>query len=63
MPRFVNDEGGALGVLLGDLFSFDGGGEFGGEGELLWFILVSRVVEQKEAEYMGCPQSATRHQP
>ena len=35
LARFVDDEGGALGFLLGDLLGFDGGGEFGGEGEVL----------------------------
>ena len=36
LASFVDDEGGALGFLLGDLFGFDGGGEFGGEGEVLF---------------------------
>lgn len=35
LTGFVDDEGGALGFLLGDLLGFDGGGEFGGEGEVL----------------------------
>lgn len=35
MAGFVDDEGGALSFLLGDLLGFDGGGEFGGEGEVL----------------------------
>jgi len=35
LTSFVDDEGGALGFLLGDLLGFDGGGEFGGEGEVL----------------------------
>lgn len=35
LAGFVDDEGGALGFLLGDLLGFDGGGEFGGEGEVL----------------------------
>lgn len=35
LTGFVDDEGGALGFLLGDLFGFDCGGEFGGEGEVL----------------------------
>jgi len=35
LSGLVDDEGGALGVLLGDLLCFDGGGELGGEGEML----------------------------
>jgi len=35
LTGLVDDEGGALGFLLGDLLGFDGGGEFGGEGEVL----------------------------
>ena len=35
LAGLVDDEGGALGFLLGDLFGFDGGGELGGEGEVL----------------------------
>lgn len=35
LARFIDDEGGTLGFLLGDLLGFDGGGEFGGEGEVL----------------------------
>ena len=35
LPGFVDDEGGALGFLLSDLFGFDCGSEFWGEGEVL----------------------------
>ena len=35
LTGFVDHEGGALGFLLGDLLGFDGGGEFGGECEML----------------------------
>jgi hypothetical protein len=35
LAGLVDDEGGTLGFLLGDLFGFNGGGEFGGEGEML----------------------------
>jgi hypothetical protein len=35
LSSFVYDEGGALGFLLGNLLSFDGGGEFGGKGKVL----------------------------
>jgi len=35
LAGFVDHEGGALGFLLCDLLGFDGGGEFGGEGEML----------------------------
>jgi hypothetical protein len=46
LPGLVDDEGGALGVLLGDLLGFDCGGEFGGEGEVLRVVSVcyTRVV-------------------
>lgn len=35
LASLVNKECGTLGFLLGDLFRFDGGGEFGGEGKVL----------------------------
>ena len=35
LASFVDHEGRALGFLLGDLFGFYCGGEFGGEGEVL----------------------------
>jgi hypothetical protein len=35
LSGLVDDEGGALGFLLGDLLGFDGGRKFGGEGEVL----------------------------
>src|SRR5580692_11453647 len=35
LPRLVDDEGRALRLLLGNLLGLDGGGEFGGEGEML----------------------------
>lgn len=35
LPRLVDNEGGALGLLLRYLLGFDCGGEFGGEGEML----------------------------
>jgi hypothetical protein len=38
LAGFVDDEGGALGFLLRDLLGFDGGGEFWGEGEVLWVV-------------------------
>jgi hypothetical protein len=41
LSRFVDDEGGALGFLLSDLLGFDGGGELGGEREVLWGRLES----------------------
>jgi len=42
LAGFVDHEGGALGFLLGDLLGFDGGGEFGGECEVLMGGLVWR---------------------
>jgi hypothetical protein len=35
LPGLVDDEGGTLGVLLGNLLGFDCGGELGGEGKVL----------------------------
>ena len=35
LSGLVDDEGGTLGVLLGNLLGFDCGGELGGEGEVL----------------------------
>ena len=45
LAGFVNDEGGALGFLLGDLLGFDCGGEFGREGE----VLVDGLAMQSKA--------------
>jgi hypothetical protein len=45
LAGFVDDEGGALGFLLGDLLGFDGGGEFGGEGEVLWGVSGCSALE------------------
>lgn len=38
LAGLVDDEGGALGVLLSDLLGFDGGGELGGESEMLGYV-------------------------
>jgi hypothetical protein len=35
LAGLVDEEGSALGLLLSDLLGFDGGGEFGGEGQML----------------------------
>jgi hypothetical protein len=35
LTGLVNNESGSLGFLLGDLFGFDGSGEFGGECKVL----------------------------
>jgi hypothetical protein len=35
LAGLVNEERSALGLLLSDLLGFDGGGEFGGEGQVL----------------------------
>ena len=35
LAGLVDDKGGTLGFLLGDLLGFDGSGKFGGEGEVL----------------------------
>lgn len=39
LAGFINKESGTLGVLLGNLLGFDGVGEFGGEGQMLWYNL------------------------
>ena len=44
LPRLVDDEGGALGFLLGDLLGFYSGGKFGGKGEVLDMV---NIVGQK----------------
>lgn len=38
LAGLVDDEGGALGVLLSDLLGFDGGGELGGESKMLGYV-------------------------
>ena len=38
LAGLVDDEGGALGVLLGNLLRLDGGGELGGEGKVLGYV-------------------------
>jgi hypothetical protein len=38
LAGLVDDEGGALGFLLGDLLGFNGSGKFGGEGEVLGYV-------------------------
>jgi hypothetical protein len=35
LAGLVDEESGSLGILLGDLFGFNGGGELGGECEVL----------------------------
>jgi hypothetical protein len=49
LAGFVDDEGGALGFLLGDLLGFDGGSEFGGEGEVLEALVCSVNTLGEEA--------------
>jgi hypothetical protein len=48
LAGLVDDEGGALGFLLGDLLGFYGGGEFGGEGEVLGGV--SRVLRRVDCQ-------------
>jgi hypothetical protein len=48
LAGLVDDEGGALGFLLGDLLGFYGGGEFGGEGEVLGSV--SRVLRRVDCQ-------------
>jgi hypothetical protein len=49
LAGFVDNEGGTLGFLLRDLLGFDGGGEFGGEGEVLRDVntLLSSLVYEE----------------
>jgi hypothetical protein len=53
LAGFVDHEGGALGFLLGDLLGFDGGGEFGGEGEVLGGLLVW-LYSEKDLSWTYC---------
>ena len=41
LAGLIDDEGGALGFLLSDLLGFDGGGELGGEGEVLRGLVIA----------------------
>jgi hypothetical protein len=44
LAGLVDNEGGSLSLLLGNLLGFDGGGEFGREGEVLSSLVpVGRV--------------------
>jgi hypothetical protein len=45
LAGLVDDEGGALGFLLGDLLGFDCGGELGREGKVLGIVLAGRNLE------------------
>jgi hypothetical protein len=40
LSGLVDDEGGTLGVLLGNLLGFDCGGELGGECKVLRFVSI-----------------------
>jgi hypothetical protein len=53
LAGLVDDEGGALGFLLGDLLGFHGGGEFGGEGEVLGLLICSAWVYVSRAYCKG----------
>lgn len=44
LAGFVDDESGALGLLLSDLLCFDGSSEFGGEGKVLRGVISIQVV-------------------
>jgi len=49
LAGLVDDKGGALGFLLGDLLCFDGGGEFGGESKVLWKYVSRKETQRWEA--------------
>lgn len=59
MAGFVDDEGGSLSFLLGDLLGFDGGGKFRREGEVLQDIVSKMEIGRRE-EY-GRGLRSTRH--
>jgi hypothetical protein len=74
LAGFVDDEGGALGFLLGDLLGFNGGGEFGGEGEVLgvlvllflWLRIMTyceRDIIKHDVESRRSPHEVVPHQP
>jgi len=44
LASLVDDEGGSLRLLLGDLLGLDGGGKFGGEGEVLRSLVTVRLM-------------------
>lgn len=46
LAGLVDDEGGTLSLLLGDLLGLNGGGELGGKGEVLWVELSAHHVER-----------------
>ena len=47
LAGLVDDEGGTLGFLLGDLLGFDCGGELGREGEVLGKVLAADTLESR----------------
>ena len=47
LAGLVDDEGGTLGFLLGDLLGFDCGGELGREGEVLGKVLAGDTLESR----------------
>jgi hypothetical protein len=61
LAGFVDDEGGALGFLLGYLFGFYGGCEFGGEGEVLGGGLVRVCWEDDWGEVAYAQRDVVEH--
>jgi hypothetical protein len=47
LAGLVDDEGGTLGFLLGDLLGFDCGGELGREGKVLGKVLAGDSLEKR----------------
>jgi hypothetical protein len=60
LAGLVDDEGGALGFLLGDLLGLDGGGEFGGEGEVL-AVSVGSCGEREAGVRAYCQRDVIEH--
>jgi hypothetical protein len=50
LAGLVDNEGGTLGFLLGDLLGFDCGGELGREGEVLGNVLAGGNLERRASE-------------
>jgi hypothetical protein len=51
LAGLVNDEGGTLGFLLGDLLGFNCGGELGREGEVLGNVSAGKNLEGRAEDH------------
>jgi hypothetical protein len=52
LAGLVDDEGGTLGFLLGDLLGFDCGGELGREGKVLGKILAGESLARRVSDVL-----------